>query len=79
MLPLDVTILAPQTVIFEGKAQSVIVPGEQGQFEIQPFHKRIISRLMSGMIIVDGESFPIKRGIVKVNQNRVVVIIEESL
>lgn len=77
MLPLDVTILAPQTVIFEGKAQSVIVPGEYGQFEIQPFHKRIISRLISGIMTVDGESFPIKRGVVKVNQNKVTIIIEE--
>jgi len=40
---LDVVILSPQQIIFEGRARSVILPGEEGFFEITPLHKRIIA------------------------------------
>ena len=73
---LDVSVISPKEVIFEGKAKSVILPGEQGVFEILPFHKRILSRLISGTLLIDEEGFPIKRGIVKVNQNRVTIMVE---
>ena len=74
---LDVTVLSPIEVMFEGKAKSIILPGEQGVFEVLPFHKRILSRLISGRLFIDEQSFPIKRGIVKVNQNEVTIIVEE--
>lgn len=75
---LDVSILNPIKVIFEGKAKKVILPGEAGTFEILPFHKRILSRLVAGTIIVDQQGIPIRRGIVKVNQNMVTIILEEK-
>ena len=74
---LDVTVISPREVIFEGKVKSVILPGEQGIFEILPFHKRLLSRLISGTLLIDEQSFPVRRGIVKVNQNRVTIIVEE--
>lgn len=73
----DVSILSPAEVIFEGKAKSVIVPGEEGVFEVQSFHKRTLSRLISGIIFVDETPIRIKRGAIKVNQNQVTVIVEE--
>jgi F-type H+-transporting ATPase subunit epsilon len=75
---LDVSILNPTRVVFEGKAKRVILPGEAGTFEILPFHKRILSRLVAGTIIVDQQGIPIRRGIVKVNQNIVTIILEEK-
>jgi len=75
---IDVSILSPQEVIFEGKARSVILPGEQGCFEVLPFHKNMLSRLVSGRLLVDGRSFPIQRGVVKVSQNKVTIIMEEE-
>jgi len=75
---LDVSLLTPREVIFEGQADSIILPGEEGVFEIQPFHKRILSRLISGILFVDEQSFSIQRGIVKVNQNKVTIIIERA-
>lgn len=73
---LDVTVLTPKRVVFEGKAGSIILPGEQGVFNVLPFHKRLLSRLVSGILFIDDRSLPIRRGIVKINQNRVTVIIE---
>lgn len=77
MMLLDVSLLSPKEVIFEGKAKSIVLPGEQGVFEVLPFHKPTLSRLISGTLLIDEESFPIRRGIVKVNQNRVTIIVEE--
>jgi F-type H+-transporting ATPase subunit epsilon len=74
---LDVSILSPIRVVFEGKAKRVILPGESGTFEILPFHKRFLSRLVTGTITVDEQGIPIRRGIVKVNQNTVTIILEE--
>jgi len=78
MMLLDVLILSPREIIFQGKANSVSVPGEQGVFEIRPFHKRIISRLLAGKLSIDEQSFSLHRGIVKVNQNHVTIILEED-
>lgn len=76
MLLLDVTILGPKKVIFDGKASTVILPGEQGVFEVLTFHKRMLSRLISGTLFVDEQNFAVKRGVAKVDQNKVIVIIE---
>ena len=77
-MQLDVFVVSPRRVIFKGKAKSVILPGEQGVFEVLPFHKRVVSRLIKGTVFIDEQEFPIKRGIVKVNQNKVTVIVEEK-
>jgi F-type H+-transporting ATPase subunit epsilon len=74
----NVLILTLDRVIFEGRAKTLVLPGEQGTFEILPFHKRLLSRLVKGPIVLDGESYPIKRGVVKVGLNEVTVIVEEA-
>jgi len=73
---LDVFIINPQEILFEGKARSVILPGEYGVFEILPYHKEFMSRLLTGAITVDDKSYFIKRGIAKVDRNKVTIVIE---
>ena len=75
---LNVLLLTPTRVILEDKAKSIIVPGEEGIFEVLGFHKRLLSRLVSGTILIDQQSFPIRRGVIKVDQNKVTIVIEES-
>ena len=77
MILLDFSILSPTQVVFEGTAGSIVVPGEQGVFEVLPFHKRLISRLVSGTISVDNKHLPIKRGLIQVRQNKVTILMEE--
>ena len=74
---LDVIILNPQTIVFEGRANNVIMPGEQGVFEVMTGHKRILSRLLTGNIRIDNKDYPVRRGIVRVNKNKVTIIIEK--
>jgi F-type H+-transporting ATPase subunit epsilon len=74
---LNVSVLDTNRIIFEGQASRVIVPGEEGTFEVLPFHKRIMSRLITGPVLVDEQSFPIRRGVIKADQNTVTIICEE--
>jgi F0F1-type ATP synthase epsilon subunit len=75
---IDVLVLTPSEVIFEGKAKSIILPGESGVFEILPFHHRILSRLISGVLFIDDQIIAVKRGMVKVNQNKATIIVEKD-
>lgn len=75
---LNVTIMSTIKIIFKGQAESVILPGDTGVFEIMSYHKRLLSRLLKGIIDVDGQEFPIARGIAKVDQNNVMIVIEEE-
>ena len=75
---LDLLILSPERLIYEGKAASVTLPGENGVFEVMPFHKRLLSRLLAGRMIIDKKGLSIKRGVVKVGLNQVTVIVEEA-
>ena len=75
---LDLLVLSSERLIYEGKAASVVLPGENGVFEVLPFHKRLLSRLLAGLVIIDKKAMRIKRGVVKVGLNRVTVIVEET-
>jgi len=75
---LEVTFCTMEKTIFEGKAKSVVLPGETGVFEVLPFHKNFFSRLLSGWVIIDKKEYPLKRGIVKVDRNRVTIIGEPA-
>lgn len=73
---LKVTILNTAKVVFRGEAESVILPGDTGVFEVMSFHKRMMSRLLKGNIRVDRQEFPIERGVVKIDQNQVTAVVE---
>ena len=74
----NVLIATLDRVIFEGTAKSLILPGERGVFEVLPYHKKLISRLAPGPMILDGNTFQIHSGVVKVGSNEVTVVIEET-
>ncbi|MFH1782522.1 MAG: hypothetical protein ABH848_02785 [Candidatus Omnitrophota bacterium] len=74
----NIAILSPTRTVFNGKGSVLTFPGEQGVFEVLGFHKRMMTRLISGVIFVDNKTFPLKRGMCKVDQNKVTVVIEEK-
>lgn len=76
---LNVKIVTPKNVLFQGTAERVILPGEGGVFEVLPFHKQLLSRLFSGTIIIDEATFPIYRGIVQVVANTVTIVMENRV
>ncbi|MFC1807951.1 hypothetical protein ACFL0T_06255 [Candidatus Omnitrophota bacterium] len=77
-MDINVTVINPERVVFQGKAKNIILPGEEGIFEILPYHKSIISRLISGRLIIEDKVFRIHRGIAKADKNHVTIIVEDT-
>ena len=73
---LEVLMLTPEEVLYEGKAGKVILPGEMGVFEILEHHKRLVSRLFTGDLSIDRVTYPIRRGVVTVTKDKVTIIVE---
>ncbi|MFH1049981.1 MAG: ATP synthase F1 subunit epsilon [bacterium] len=80
---LDVEIVTPQMVIYEGKAQSVTVPGSKGPFQILNMHAPIVSTLDVGLTrIVDDNSnlhlFATGTGFTEVHRNKISILVESA-
>ncbi len=77
---LHVVIVSPEKTIFDGKVESVTVPGSLGLFTVLPQHAPIISSLRNGNIeyVVQKEkqTYEIKGGFIEVNDNEVSICIE---
>jgi F0F1-type ATP synthase epsilon subunit len=72
------TILNPKHVLYEGDVNSVFLHGDQGEFEVMPYHTPIVSLLKEGDVIVNWETkIPIKKGLMKFFNNDCVVLVEE--
>jgi len=75
---MKVKILNPKHVVFEGEAKSVFLPGDLAEFEILDYHAPIISLLRPGKVVVDWRNvIPIKRGMVRFDNNECVILVEE--
>lgn len=72
----NVAILDQAHVIFDGMANSVVLPGDDGEFEVLDFHKPIVSFLRRGEIIIDNMGFPISRGIARFYKDRLIALVE---
>lgn len=73
---LNVLVTSPERVLFEGFAPSVILPGEQGTFEVLPLHRPLVSRLLKGVVTIEGRDIPIRRGLVRVADDTVTAVVE---
>ena len=76
-------IISPTKTIFEGKVSSIKVPGDEGEFEMLNKHAAIVSSLTKGIIRVikqDAkiEKFEIKSGIIEMQKNNIILLIEEE-
>jgi F-type H+-transporting ATPase subunit epsilon len=80
---LQLKIVSPERIEFEGEVVSVLVPGTLGQFEILINHAPIISSLEKGIVVYtlpdgDKKSLNIFGGFVEVQKNVVSLCIELS-
>lgn len=73
---IQVSIINQAQVIFEGVANSVVLPGDYGEFEIMQFHWPIVSVLIKGEIIIDQMGFPISKGIARFGDEKLVALVE---
>jgi len=71
-----VMVISNTQTIFEGQAESVILPGDEGEYEILDFHRPIISLLKRGNIVIDGVDFPVRKGVAKFSEEELVAFVE---
>ncbi len=78
---LNLKIVSPERIEFEGEVESVLVPGTLGQFEILTNHAPIISSLDKGSVVYglpsgEKKSLDIFGGFVEVQKNVVSLCVE---
>ena len=73
---IDVSIMNQAQVIFSGVANTVILPGDYGEFEVLSFNWPIVSLLTKGEIIIDDMGFPISKGIVRFSDEKLIALVE---
>ncbi len=77
---LQLRIVSPEKVEYDGAVESVLVPGAMGQFEILNDHAPIISTLQKGVVeyvTKEGKtSLEILGGFVEVQKNQVSLCVE---
>ena len=47
---MNIKILTPELVVFEGEVESILLPGELGEFHILNDHAPVVSSLRSGKV-----------------------------
>lgn len=45
---MNIKVLTPESVIFEGEVDSVLLPGKNGEFHIMKNHAAVVSSLEGG-------------------------------
>lgn len=79
-MSLNLKIVSPEKIEFDGEVERVVVPGSNGEFEILPNHAPIISTLESGVVtFVDNEgehTRTVADGFVEVQKNQVNLCVE---
>lgn len=77
---LQLKIVSPEKIEFDGAVERVLVPGTMGQFEILNDHAPIISTLQCGTVVfstADGkQQLEIQGGFVEVQKNKVSLCVE---
>jgi len=73
---LRVIVTSPERLIYDGPAERVVLPGEQGTFEVLPLHRPLISRLRRGLLEINDKVLPIRGGLARVAEDRVLAVVE---
>jgi len=75
---MKVEIITPDTLIFEGEASSLTLPGSDGSFGVLENHAAMVADLTKGTVEVQAsgknESFEINGGTVEIQNNNVTIL-----
>ena len=81
MSDLNVRLVSPEQLLFEGTASSVVAPAWDGKVGILPGHAPMIALLGSGELSIDlpaagSESFFVAGGVLKVEGSQLTILTE---
>ena len=73
-----ISVMTPESLLYQNEVESVFLTGDQGEYELLPYHYPVLGVLIEGNIIINWhEAVPIKFGIVKFFANDCVILVEE--
>ena len=77
---MEVSIVKVNGIIWDGEADSVVVPGAEGELTVLPNHVPLVTALKAGYLVVkkDGEEVftdDIERGMLEVTGSRVSILL----
>jgi F-type H+-transporting ATPase subunit epsilon len=65
--------------LYEGEAETIVLPAENGELTILPNHAPIVTSLKKGVIGVkagtDKKDFPIESGFAQINQKQTIILV----
>jgi len=77
---MQLEIITPDTNLFSGDVDSIIVPGIDGSLGILNNHAPLISALKKGIVLVKSDKeekqFEINGGVIEIQNNKVIVLAE---
>ena len=81
MASLDVRVVSPSEIVFEGKASSMVAPAWDGQVGILPSHAPMLALLGVGQLVIDrpgggSDTFYVAGGVLKVERDKVTLLTE---
>lgn len=85
MTTIHVDVVSAEESIFEGEAEFVALPGEQGELGIYPRHTPLITRIKPGTVRMkiagqaEDEVVFVNGGILEVQPNRVTVLADTAI
>jgi F-type H+-transporting ATPase subunit epsilon len=79
----DLSILAPDHALFEGRVRSLVAPGVDGYFGVLARHAPMIAQLGNGMLAITTEQgqqefFACNSGFVEVEPDRVTILADTA-
>jgi len=75
---MQVTVLEPRGLVWEGKAKRVVLPASEGEMCVMDFHQTFFVRLIRGRLRYPGGEVPVFEGIAAMKDNTLRVFIERG-
>ena len=79
----DLTVLAPDHSLFQGRVRSLVAPGSEGSFGVLARHAPLVAQLGDGVLSVTGENgqathFAVHSGFLEVEPDGVTVLADTA-
>lgn len=78
-MALNVRIVTPRKIVFEGVADGVQAPGELGEFGVLAGHIPLVTTLKPGTVVIHGSprrTFKVGTGFAEAGPDRVTLLVE---
>lgn len=84
-MPLNVEVVAPDRVLWEGEARSVSAPAAEGSMGVLPGHQPVLSVLLPGVVTVRPQQggqdveLEVDGGFLSVDHDQVTVVVDSTV